>query len=161
MRVQLAVLAAVLALSAGCVGSPGDEATVPGSPGADETPDHDRPWPNRTVEWPDGPKQRPAWPPDPDAASVGAFVRDHEYGYVYNSLWFGEHTDVRASCEEPEVAERGGGWVVEVTCTGYSNSDVPTDSTATPGPHADWFTRTYRYRVDEDTILRDRVESSG
>lgn len=169
MRTAVTVLAVALALTAGCVGGPGGppvaspetadtpETTVPGSPGADETPDYDQPWPNRTVEWPEGPKERPDWPADPDADSVAAFVREHEYNYVYNSLWYSENSEVEASCEEPTVDERGSGWVVSVTCTGYSDSAGTPAGDTTLAPHADWFTQTYRYRVDEDTILRERV----
>jgi hypothetical protein len=90
---------------------------------------------------------------------VREYVRAHEYRYAYNSLWINEYTEVTLDCRVDDVTRRSWGYEAVVTCTGYSNTDVPEDATATPGPHADWFTQSFRYRVSEGATERVRVET--
>ena len=142
----------LVTLSAGCLGGP----LGPGSPTPSATPLPA----DEAVEFPDGPKERPDRPATLNTSSVDDYVYFFEYRYVYNSLWFGEHTSVHVECEVDSVNETGYGYEAVVTCSGYSNTDVPENSTTTPAPHADWFTQTYRYRVDSNTTLRERVSMS-
>lgn len=86
------------------------------------------------------------------------YVRAFEYRYAYNSLWVNEYTEVTLECTVRSVNRTGYGYEAVVTCTGYSNTELPENATGTPAPHADWFTQTYRYRVDGNATLRDRVE---
>ena len=92
------------------------------------------------------------------SSSVRDDVHSHEYRYAYNSLWFNEHSAVTLDCRVDGVTERSWGYEAVVTCTGYSNTDLPPDSTAEPAPHADWFTQSFRYLVSEDATHRRSVE---
>lgn len=144
-----AVLVALLAVSlatAGCVG------TQTGTPTA-------TPLPPGSVDLPDGPKEPPERPATLNESSVRGYVSTYEYRYAYNSLWINEHTDVTLDCRVDSVTDRSWGYEAVVTCTGYSNTDVPENSTASPGPHADWFTQSYRYRVSRDATRRHQVEN--
>jgi len=79
---------------------------------------------------------------------VGAFAKTHEYRYVYNRLWYSEHTEVTLDCTLGGVTERDGWYEATVSCTGYSNTGGETNGTETVAPHhADWFTQTYVYSV--------------
>ena len=118
--------------------------------------------PAGSVDFPDGPKDRPDRPSTLNASTVREYVRTYEYRYAYNSLWIDEYTDVTLDCRVDDVTRRSWGYEAVVTCTGYSNTRIPesaTPPTPTPGPHADWFTQTYRYRVSEDTIRRYDAEN--
>jgi hypothetical protein len=98
-------------------------------------------------------------------SSVREYVRVFEYRLAYNSLWINEHTEVTLACRVDDVSERPWGYEAVVTCTGYSNTGTPENATATekttptPGPHADWFTQSFRYRVSDDVTRRDRTDS--
>jgi hypothetical protein len=107
---------------------------------------------------PDGPVEVPARPPVLNDSSVRAYVLDVEYAVAYNSLWINEYTTVTLDCRVDDVSERRWGYQAVVTCTGYSNTDVPATATATPGPHADWFTQSFRYRVGEDATHREGID---
>ena len=87
-----------------------------------------------------------------------AYVGAYEYRVAYDSLWTNEYTDVTLACRVDDVAERPWGYEAVVTCTGHSETNVPANSTAKPAPHADWFTRSFRYRVSEDATHRDEVD---
>ncbi|WP_338738696.1 hypothetical protein [Haloplanus salilacus] len=155
-RVTLPVLLGLALVTAGCVGTPTEELTTTstdGSPGSATAT------PTGTVDFPDGPKDQPARPSAPDESSVREYVRTHEYRYAYNSLWINAYTDVTLDCRVDDVSRRSWGYEAVVTCTGYSNTDVPENATATPGPHADWFTQTYRYRVSDGATERIRIEN--
>lgn len=141
-----AIVIAVLALAtAGCLG------TGIGSP----TP---TPLPPGSVDLPDGPKEPPERPPELSASSVREYVGAYEYRLAYNSLWINEHTDVRLACRVDGVTEHAWGNEAVVTCSGHSDTDVPAGATQTPGPHADWFTQSARYRVSADATHREQIE---
>jgi hypothetical protein len=159
-RVVLAALASLALVTAGCAGTPTDEPTTTptGRSAGSASPSPTGP-PSGTVDFPDGPKSAPTRPPTLNESSVREYVRAHEYRYAYNSLWMGEYTEVTLDCRVDGVTRRAWGYEAVVTCTGYSNTDVPENSTATPGPHADWFTQSFRYRVSADATERVRVEN--
>jgi hypothetical protein len=147
----------ILALvTAGCAGSPPDGTPATGTPTQTPTVTPDR---SGTIDFPDGPKERPDRPSTLNASSVREYVRTHEYRYAYNSLWVNEYTDVTLDCRVDDVHRRDGGYEAVVTCTGHSNTRVPENATVTPGPHADWFTQSFRYYVSEDTVLRLDAEN--
>jgi hypothetical protein len=161
-----AVLVVALA-TAGCVSGPGQQAT---DGTADETPagtdsttvpptDTDVPRQSGEVEWPDGPKERPDRPDEWSESAAREFVKTHEYRYAYNSLWYGDASDVNLECEVHSSSPAGDGYEVVVSCTGYSNTQTVVDDGGTPVEmHADWFTQTFRYYVDDDSIVRDRTD---
>jgi hypothetical protein len=162
-RVVLAALASLALVTAGCAGAPAgeptptDEPTSPersaGSPTATST---------STVDFPDGPKSAPDRPSTLNASTVREYVRTYEYRYAYNSLWINEYTDVTLDCRVDDVGRHDEGYEAVVTCTGYSNTRISgnaTPPTPTPGPHADWFTQSFRYYVDGDTTLRLDAEN--
>ncbi|MFC7229381.1 hypothetical protein N0B31_18420 [Salinirubellus salinus] len=165
LRRTLPLVLLLVAVSAGCLGGP----LGGGSPTPTDSPS---PSPTQTatpvtdltgepVTFPDGPKERPERPPTLNESSVREYVRAFEYRYAYNALWVNERSQVTLECEVDAVNETAYGYEALVTCSGYSGPDESytgngTD-TPTPVPHADWFTQTYRYRVDSDTTLRERV----
>jgi hypothetical protein len=152
-RTVAAVLVTLALTTAGCVGTEG------ASVSATETGTTSTPPPQGSVEFPDGPKDPPERPARLNESSVRAYVSAVEYRIAYNSLWVSEHTEVSLSCRVDGVAEEPWGYEAVVTCTGYSNTDGPENATATPGPHADWFTQSFQYRVSADTTRRQRVDS--
>lgn len=165
-----------LALLAGCLdradgpgNTPTESPTATGSPTdspsptASPTPSQYTPLPDRMVEWPDGPKERPAIPDELTESSVRSFAKTHEFRYVYNSLWYSKHSEVDVTCERPEVERIDVGWRAVVTCSGYSTTQGTPDedgNTATP-MHADWFTQTWAYLIDENSIIRQRPGDDG
>ena len=151
----LLVLALALGL-AGCTG-PQDAATTP-SPTPTATP-APTPLPPGDVDYPDGPMERPERPDQLTASAVGEYVESFEYGYAYNSLWLSEHSSVTLACRLDNVTERPWGYAAVVTCTGYSNTTPPANATETAGPHADWFTQSFRYRVSENATHREQVKN--
>ena len=170
MRFRLA-LSAVLVLAlvtAGCAGTPVDGSTETPTATATETPTATvtetptataTPLPSGDIHFPDGPRERPDRPSTLDASTVREYVRTYEYRYVSNSLWINEYTDVNLDCRVEDVTKREWGYGAVATCTGHSNTRVPENSTLTPGPHADWFTQSFRYRVSENATRRQPVES--
>lgn len=165
-RPALVALLAVALATAGCIGTPMGTPTSTGTPtlGPTSTPTlgptgTPTPLPPGTVDLPAGPQDAPERPPTLNESSASEYASAYEYSVAYNSLWVNEHTDVTLECRVDDVDERSWGYAVVVTCTGYSNTDVPEDSTATPGPHADWFTQSYRYRVSGDATHREQVET--
>jgi hypothetical protein len=156
----------VVATLAGCVSTPSGPASPTPSPAGSAPPTPTSAptvtsLPGGTPTLPDGPKERPERPATLNRSSVREYVRAFEYRYAYNSLWVNEYTEVTLECTVRSVNRTGYGYEAVVTCTGYSNTNVPTESTLTPGPHADWFTQVYRYRVDEDTTQRERMAMEG
>ncbi len=152
----LPVLFGLVLVTAGCAGTPASEPTdgptatpTAGSAGQ----------PTGTVDFADGPKEPPPRPSALNASSVREYVRTHEYRHAYNSLWVNGYTEVTLDCRVGDVGRRAWGYEAVVTCTGSSNTRVPENATVTPGPHADWFTRSYRYRVSETATERTRVEN--
>jgi hypothetical protein len=150
-----AVLLLVLALaSAGCVGT----GTTPTTP-TETTTSTATPLPQGSVDVPDGPKERPERPSVLNESAVREYVGTFEYRIAYNSLWTSEYTEVTLACRVDGVSEQPWGYEAVVTCTGHSDTDVPENATVTPGPHGDWFTQSYRYRVGENATHRQQVES--
>jgi len=160
---MLAILGAGMVPATGCLsGTPesGSDTTDSPQTDADGSPSGTAtPLPPGSVDFPDGPKAPPERPSSLTESTVRNYVRAHEYRYAYNSLWVNEHSDVELDCRVDSVADRQWGYEAVVTCTGYSNTDPPEDSTATPGPHADWFTQSFRYRVSENATHRLRVDN--
>jgi len=165
MRRTALLLTAVLALAfiaAGCVegpaGSPTETPSDTVESPTDTATDVATPLPNRTVEFPDGPKERPERPEALTEDSVGEFAKTFEYRYAYNSLWYSEHSDVELDCTLEGVIERDGWYEATVSCTGYSNTGGETNGTETATElHADWFTQTFVYSVDENSLIREGV----
>lgn len=161
--VPLIAVFALAVLAAGCVQGPAGSPTATPTATPSETvespteiaTDVQTPPPNRTVEFPGGPKERPERPETLTEESVGAFAKTHEYRYVYNRLWYSEHTEVTLDCTLEGVTERDGWYEATVSCTGYSNTGGETNGTETVAPHhADWFTQTYVYSVKEHSLIR-------
>jgi len=165
-RALIAAVAVALLATSSCLATPGAPPTGDGSPAtasADDTTEMaaSTPLPGTSVDWPDGPKEAPERPSTLNESSVGAFARTYEYRYVYNSLWYDATSEVSAECELDAVERRGDAWRAVVTCTAYSNTggESTTDGTATSTVvHADWFTQTYVYWIDEESVHRDRAE---
>lgn len=154
LRLALPVVLSLALVTAGCAGTPTDGSTATTTD--ESTPTTVQP-PSGDVDFPDGPKDPPARPSTLNESSVREYVRTYEYRYAYNSLWINEYTDVTLDCRVDNVGQRAWGYEAVVTCTGYSNTDIPenaTTPTPTPGPHADWFTQTYRYLVSEEATNR-------
>lgn len=107
---------------------------------------------------PPGPMEPPERPAVLNETSVREYVRAFEYRIAYNSLWINEYTNVTLACRVDDVSERPWGYEAVVTCTGHSYTNVPENATATSGPHGDWFTQSFRYRVSEDATHRDQVD---
>ncbi|MEZ3145786.1 hypothetical protein [Halobaculum sp. MBLA0143] len=149
----LACLAVVVL--AGCVAgpaAPSSSTTTAPTPGA-------TPLPDRVVELPDGPKTLPERPDRLTAETVGQYAQTVEYRYAYNGLYYSQYSNVTLSCWTESTDRTAVGWEVVVSCRGYSNTRPPTESTAS-AVHADWFTQTFRYYVDEDSTIRgDRVDT--
>jgi hypothetical protein len=159
MRPRAALLCCLVLVTAGCAGTPAGEPTD-GSSGSATSPTAGSTGPpTGSVDFADGPKDPPARPATLNASSVREYVRTHEYRHAYNSLWITEYTEVSLDCRVDDVTRRAWGYEAVVTCTGYSNTDVPENATATPGPHADWFTQSFRYRVSGTATERTRVEN--
>ncbi|MFB6281392.1 MAG: hypothetical protein ABEH40_05190 [Haloferacaceae archaeon] len=148
-----AVLLVVLA-TAGCGGPGTDASTTTAGAGTPAV----TPLPQGSVDVPDGPKAPPERPDRLNRSSVREYVRTFEYRIAYNSLWINEYTEVTLACRVDSVSERSWGYEAVVTCTGHSNTDVPENATATPGPHGDWFTQSFRYRVSGNATHRRQVD---
>lgn len=172
-RALIAAISVALLVTSGCLATPGAPTTDDGSPSAsDGSPAAtsadtttaaavSTPLPGTSVDWPDGPKERPTRPATLNESAVGSFARTFEYRYVYNSLWYDETSDVSSECELDAVERRGDAWRAVVTCTAYSNTggETTADGTATSTVvHADWFTQTYVYWIDEESVHRERAE---
>jgi hypothetical protein len=171
-RSQLATVLVLVLVTAGCTGTPADGSTatststptstptVTSAGGTTPTPTSTAtPRPAGDIDFPDGPKSPPERPATLNASTVREYVRTYEYRYAYNSLWINEYTDVTLDCRVDDVGRRSAAYEAVVTCSGYSNTNVPENSTVTPGPHADWFTQTFRYRVTEDATRRYDAEN--
>lgn len=152
LTLRVVVLGFVV-LTAGCFGAPS-----PGSPAPSEAATT-APSPTGTVEFRDGPKERPNRPATLNESSVREFVSEYQYRHVYNGLWQGEYTEMSLDCRVDTVTERSWGYDVVVTCTGSSTTDPPAGSTATEGPISDYFTQSYRYSVSADALTRESVEN--
>ena len=153
-RTAAVVLLALGLATAGCVGT--ETGTPTASTGT--TISTATPLPQGSVDVPDGPKEPPERPAVLNESSVREYVRAIEYRVAYNSLWINEYTDVTLACRVDDVSERPWGYEAVVTCTGHADTNVPENATATPGPHADWFTQSFRYRVGENATHRHQIE---
>jgi hypothetical protein len=163
-RTAAVVLTALVLATAGCTGTQtGSPTATPQSDTPTATPQTETPTatalPPGSVDFPDGPKDSPERPDVLNESSVREYVRTVEYRVAYNSLWINEYTDVSLACRVDTVSEQPWGYEAVVTCTGHSNTDVPENATVTPGPHADWFTQSFRYRVSENATHRHQVDS--
>lgn len=145
-RLPTVTLLALMLLTAGCAGAKMGTSTA-------------TPLPARSVDFPDGPKEPPERPTSLNRSAVRQYVKTFEYRIVYNTLWVNEYTEVSLACRIDEVSKQSWGYEAVVTCTGYSNTDIPKNTTQTPGPHADWFTQSYQYRVNENTTHRRQVDA--
>lgn len=117
------------------------------------------PLPSGSVDFPDGPKEQPDRPVILNQSSVREYVNSYEYRLAYNRLWINQYTEVTLDCQVESVTEQPWGFEAVVTCTGHSNTDVPEDATVTRGPHYDWFTQSFLYRVSEGATHRTQVEN--
>jgi hypothetical protein len=150
----LHLLTLALVVTAGCIGTP---------LGSDASPTDGRatgtPLPGSPVDFPEGPKDRPDRPATLNESSVREHVRTFEYRLAYNSLWYGEGTDVTLDCTVESVSETPYGYTAVVSCTGYSETQGTAASTATQTVlHADWETQTYRYRMSGNATARADAE---
>lgn len=176
MKPLLSLLIVAAVVSAGCVGGPGGtepaaetnqntsptETRVTPPTETAETPStvHSPTTPaDGTIEWPEGPKDQPDRPETLTEQSVREYAKTHEYRYVYNTLWYSEYTEVTLDCSVETVGPAGEGYEVIVSCTGSSNTggEAPGTRTATV-MHADYFTQTYSYYVDENTTRRHQSD---
>ncbi|WP_136715735.1 hypothetical protein [Halorientalis salina] len=163
IRRTIPILLLAIVLTAGCVsgpgGSPTDTDSSPPTSTDAPTTEFETPGADAAVEWPDGPKAQPERPDDLTTESVRSYLRTHEYRYVYNSLWYGEYTNVSLDCSVESVESAGDGYRGVVSCTGYSNTrGEPSGTETVTEIHADWFTQTFVYYVDDDTVRRTRAE---
>lgn len=158
----LHLLTLALVLTAGCVGDPlaGSSSPTGDSPRSPEPTTTDTPLSGDPVEFPDGPKERPERPATPNESTVREYARTYEYRYAYNSLWYGEGSDVELECDVESVTEQSYGYEAVVTCTGYSNTRGTTANSTATGTtlHADWGSQTYRYRISADATTRAHAE---
>jgi len=160
-----------LVLLAGCVAGPAGQSettsaqsemtgTNTSAATTDATPaTAERSFPNRTLDWPSGPKPVPDRPDELRADTVREFVNETEYRYAYNSLYYSTYSDVQVGCSVTDATAAGNGYVVWVRCYGYSNTrgESGPNSTVTPTRlHADWGSREVAYYVDENSLLRSR-----
>jgi hypothetical protein len=152
-RIARTAVLGFVVLTAGCFGGPSPGSASPSEAATTVAS------PTGTVEFQDGPKDRPDRPATLNDSSVREFVYEYEYRRVYNGLWQGEHTQMTLACRVDKVTGRSWGYDVIVTCTGSSTTDPPADSTATAGPIADYFTQSYRYSVSADAVARESVEN--
>lgn len=150
-RTTAIVLLTLALATVGCISTPVGRPTSTVTPTA-------TPLPQGSVGVPDGPKESPEHPVTVNESAVRRYVKTFEYRIVYNSLWVNEHTDVTLACRVDNVSKRSWGYEAVVTCTGYSNTDVPQNGTATAGSHADWFTQSFQYRVSGNATHRHRVD---
>jgi hypothetical protein len=157
MPSRLAILALVgLLCLAGCTGAPGTQPTdtTHSTPTTAATPTAE------PVTFPEGPKSKPERPDELSNASVRQYVYEMESRAVYNSLWRGNYSQVTVRCEVEEVTQHDDRYEAVVVCTGFNNVRPPENSTATPGPHYDYFTQAFRYYVTDEmtrkTFLGER-----
>jgi len=71
----------------------------------------------------------------------------------------GKYSEVTLACRVDSVSQKEWGYEALVTCTGSSTTDPPENTTATEGPHADWFTQSFRYRVSETATHRLQADN--
>lgn len=164
-RCAVAAVLALLIATAGCGGAPSATPTTATEPTRTpttaseptrtptttteptETPTPSPP--SGSIDFPEGPKERPERPPTLNESSVRGYVGNYEYRIAYNSLWLNESSTVTLACRVDSVTERPWGYAAVVTCTGSSETD---------GLNGDWFTQSYRYRVSETALDRTQIE---
>lgn len=160
VRLPLGFLVLVaLVVLAGCTGLVTDGSTA-SSPVTESTPTAGTttttPFPNTTVDFPAGPKSRPALPETITQETAREYAIRHEYRYSYNELWSGPETEVgmsEASCGVRSTESEASGYVVTVRCSAYVNEPSSGDTTRTR--HADLPPWTVRYFLDENTVVRE------
>jgi hypothetical protein len=149
-----ALVAAALLLTAGCIGGSLDGTGTP----TDGTQTVSGPLPGAEADVGDGPKGRPDRPTTLNESSVTDYVRTFEYRLAYNALHYGPDSEVSLDCTVESVAERPYGYTAVVTCTGYSNTGGTAANETATVVHADWGSRTFRYRVSQNATTRTRAE---
>lgn len=154
-RLLVALALSALVTLAGC-------AAAPGGPGAGSPTDSPTatptatPYPNETVAFPSGPKDRPTLPGRLTAETAADYVVTHEFRYSYNRLHEPGATVgmSEASCSVQSTEAAGDGYLVTVRCTAYVNRPVD-DRTVTE--HADYPPWTVEYYVDGNSVLREEL----
>lgn len=158
----LPLLTLALVVAAGCVGGPlaGSSSPTGDSPRSPQPTTADTPSPGDPVTFPDGPKERPERPATLNGSSIREYVRTLESRIAYNSLWYGEGSDVELECSVESVSERSSGYEAVVTCYGYSNTRGTVDGSTATGTtlHADWGSQSFRYRVSANATTRVRTD---
>lgn len=147
-RLLITLFALAFVALAGC-------AAAPGGPGAGGPTDGQTatPYPNETVTFPSGPKERPDLPDRLTAETAADYVVTHEFRYSYNQFHEPGATVgmSEASCSVQSTEAAGDGYLVTVRCTAYVNRPVE-DRTVTE--HADYPPWTVEYYVDGNSVLR-------
>lgn len=154
----LATLAVLgLVVLAGCAALPGGSGTPSPQAEPTSTAETGTPWPNETVPFPSGPKDRPTLPGRLTAETAADYALTHEFRYSYNELHEGPNTTVgmsEASCSVQSTEAAADGYLVTVRCTAYVNRPVE-DRTVTE--HADYPPWTAEYYVDGNSVLREEL----
>ena len=149
-RLLVALALSALVTLAGCT-------AVPGTGGSTDSPTVSptaTPYPNETVAFPPGPKERPDLPDRLTAETAADYALTHEFRYSYNQLHEPGATVgmSEASCSVQSTEAAGDGYLVTVRCTAYVNRPVE-DRTVTE--HADYPPWTVEYYVDGNSVLRE------
>lgn len=105
--------------------------------------------PEGSVEFPEGPKDRPERPADLTAERVREYVRIFERRWVYNRLYRGDSTDVHRECGVDSIAAQGERFRVVVWCSAWANSGKGGTTV-----HADYFTQYATYFVGANSTVR-------
>jgi hypothetical protein len=170
-RSTLAV--AALLVLAGCLGGapPGTGAPSPDAADTDAPDDGSpsettpaaatyTPLPDRSTPFPEGPKSPPERPAELTAESLRSYLTTYERRWVYNEMYPGPNKNYEAhvsDCEVRWLDERDVGYVAVVSCTAYAEYETMPAENGTPvRVHADWFTQSFTYLVDEDAVVRRR-----
>ncbi|WP_435358360.1 hypothetical protein [Haloarchaeobius sp. DFWS5] len=148
-----------LAAVAGCLSDADDGQPDPGAPpqtstGTASTTAATAGFPDTEVPFPEGPKDRPERPDELTEGTVRAFVRTHEYRYVYNDLWSESvlPDSVTVSVTVGSVQRAEDGFEVVVSRRGSATYEV--DGTKRYG---DLWTAAFVYYVDTDSVVRQRA----
>ncbi|MDS0299932.1 hypothetical protein NDI76_14375 [Halogeometricum sp. S1BR25-6] len=173
-RAAATLFVAGLAVLVGCLGGsgafgteaptaerPSDSAETTGEAATAQTY---TPLPARSTPFPDGPKSPPERPAALTEESLREFLTTYERRWVYNAMYPGPNRSYEAhvsNCEVRWLDERDAAHVAVVACTAYAEYETRPggegNATGTPvRVHADWFTQSFTYLVDEDSVIRRR-----
>jgi hypothetical protein len=166
-RSTLAV--AALLLFAGCLGgaepstdASGTDATDAASPSETTAASAAAytPFPDRSTPFPEGPTSPPDRPATLSEESLRSYLTTYERRWVYNAMYPGPNKRYEAhisDCEVRWLDERDVGSVAVVACTAHAEYETMPAENGTPvRVHADWFTQSFTYLVDEDAVVRRR-----